>query len=68
LGYRKELQACASESEREALFQQLLAEQIEKGSAINMAQTLELDAVIDPADTRAWIERCWGNQARAFGA
>jgi acetyl-CoA carboxylase carboxyltransferase component len=68
LGYRKELQACASESEREALFQQLLAEQIEKGSAINMAQTLELDAVIDPADTRAWIERCWGNQARGFGA
>jgi acetyl-CoA carboxylase carboxyltransferase component len=68
LGYRKELQACASESEREALFQQLLAEQIQKGSAINMAQTLELDAVIDPADTRAWIERCWGNQARALGA
>jgi acetyl-CoA carboxylase carboxyltransferase component len=68
LGYRKELQACASESEREALFQQLLTEQIEKGNAINMAQTLELDAVIDPADTRAWIERCWGNQARAFGA
>jgi acetyl-CoA carboxylase carboxyltransferase component len=29
----------------------------ERGRALNMAQLLELDAVIDPADTRAYIER-----------
>ena len=40
---------------REALFQQLLAQQYAKGSALNMAATLEIDAVIDPADTRDWL-------------
>jgi acetyl-CoA carboxylase carboxyltransferase component len=29
----------------------------ERGKAINMASLLELDAVIDPAETRAWILR-----------
>ena len=29
----------------------------ERGQAINMASLLELDAVIDPAETRAWIAR-----------
>jgi acetyl-CoA carboxylase carboxyltransferase component len=27
------------------------------GKAVNMAQHLEIDAVIDPADTRKWIIR-----------
>ena len=27
----------------------------EQGSAINMATALEIDAVIDPADTRQWL-------------
>jgi acetyl-CoA carboxylase carboxyltransferase component len=27
----------------------------ERGKAINMASYLEIDAVIDPADTRKWI-------------
>jgi acetyl-CoA carboxylase carboxyltransferase component len=56
LGFRKELEACSSDVEREALFQKLLAEHVERGSAINMAATLEIDAVIDPASTRAWIK------------
>jgi acetyl-CoA carboxylase carboxyltransferase component len=55
LGWRKELQAQPDEAAREALFQQLLARQVEAGSAINMATTLEIDAVIDPADTRHWL-------------
>jgi acetyl-CoA carboxylase carboxyltransferase component len=55
LGFRKELEACADEIEREGLFQKLLAEHIERGSAINMAATLEIDAVIDPAQTRVWL-------------
>jgi acetyl-CoA carboxylase carboxyltransferase component len=55
LGWRKELQAQPEGAAREALFQQLLARQVEAGSAINMATTLEIDAVIDPADTRHWL-------------
>ncbi len=57
LGYRKELEAVAAGPEREALYQQLVARQYDNGSAINMATTLEIDAVIDPADTRAWLVR-----------
>jgi acetyl-CoA carboxylase carboxyltransferase component len=41
--------------DREALFRRLVAQQYERGSAINMAQALEVDAVIDPAETRAWL-------------
>ncbi len=55
LGYRKELEAVAEGPEREALFAQLLAQQYDNGSAINMAATLEIDAVIDPASTRDWL-------------
>jgi acetyl-CoA carboxylase carboxyltransferase component len=55
LGYRKELEALPEGPEREALFEQLLAQQYDIGSAINMAATLEIDAVIDPAATREWL-------------
>ncbi len=55
LGYRKELDAVPEGPERQALFDQLLAQQYDNGSAINMAATLEIDAVIDPADTREWL-------------
>ena len=55
LGYRKELEAVPEGPEREALFDQLLAQQYDNGSAINMAATLEIDAVIDPAETRTWL-------------
>ena len=37
---------------RAVLFEQLLAQEYAKGSALNMAATLEIDAVIDPANTR----------------
>jgi len=55
LGYRKELEALPEGPEREALFERLLAQQYDNGSAINMAATLEIDAVIDPATTRDWL-------------
>lgn len=55
LGYRKELEAVPEGAQREALFDELLAQQYDNGSAINMATTLEIDAVIDPADTRQWL-------------
>jgi acetyl-CoA carboxylase carboxyltransferase component len=57
LGYRKELEAQPAGPQREALFTQLLAQQVENGSALNMAATLEIDAVIDPAETREWLVR-----------
>ena len=57
LGYRKELEALAEGAERDALFAQLLAQQYAHGEAMHMASTLEIDAVIDPADTRAWLVR-----------
>ena len=57
LGYRKELDAAPEGPEREALYDKLVARQYEQGSAINMATHLEIDAVIDPAQTRDWLVR-----------
>ena len=57
LGFRKELEAVAEGPERDALFNQLVAQQYHHGEAMNMATTLEIDAVIDTVDTRAWLER-----------
>jgi acetyl-CoA carboxylase carboxyltransferase component len=62
LGFRKELEA-APEAEREALFQRLLAEAMARGEALNMASHLEIDDVIDPADTRAWLCRVMASAA-----
>ena len=57
LGYRKELEAVPEGAERDALYQRHVDEHYAKGKAINMAATLEIDAVIDPAETRAWLVR-----------
>jgi acetyl-CoA carboxylase carboxyltransferase component len=54
-GFRKELDAVKDPREREALYEKLLAMAYERGKAINMASYLEIDAVIDPADTRRWV-------------
>jgi acetyl-CoA carboxylase carboxyltransferase component len=55
LGFRKELEAAPEGAARDALFEQLLAQQYANGSALRMAETLEVDAVIDPAATREWL-------------
>jgi acetyl-CoA carboxylase carboxyltransferase component len=57
LSLRKQLEALPDEASREQLVQQAVAHQSERGKAISMASYLEIDAVIDPADTRAWILR-----------
>ena len=57
LGFKKELEAVAEGAARDALFAKLLAQQVENGSAMAMASSLEIDAVIDPADTRDWLLR-----------
>ncbi len=55
LGFRKELEAAEEGPVRDALFKQLVDEQYSNGEAMNMAATLEIDAVIDPAATRDWL-------------
>ncbi|MGH1373431.1 MAG: carboxyl transferase domain-containing protein [Cellvibrionaceae bacterium] len=57
LGFRKELEAISDPAEQKVLFDKLVAAAYEKGKAINMASTLEIDEVIDPQDTRQWIIR-----------
>ncbi|MGQ3071483.1 MAG: carboxyl transferase domain-containing protein [Ferrovibrionaceae bacterium] len=57
LGYRKELDAMPEGPAREALYRRLVDEMYAKGKAINMASFLEIDAVIDPVETRRWILR-----------
>lgn len=55
LGYRKELAAVPDGPERQALFERLLAAQVARGQALAIAETLEIDAVIAPRQTRDWI-------------
>jgi acetyl-CoA carboxylase carboxyltransferase component len=55
LGYAKELAAEPESAARDALYQKLVDQQYTAGHALNMATTLEIDAVIDPAQTRAWL-------------
>ncbi len=55
LGFRKELEAAESDEAREALYAELVAMAYEQGKATEAASYLELDAVIDPANTRAVI-------------
>ena len=55
LGYSKELAAEPDEASRAALFEKLVAKLYEVGKATEAAAHLEIDAVIDPADTRSAI-------------
>lgn len=55
LGFRTELDAEADQEKRDALFERLVTEMYEKGSALEVASVLEIDTVIDPADTRRTI-------------
>ncbi|HEX4294119.1 MAG TPA: carboxyl transferase domain-containing protein [Rhizomicrobium sp.] len=57
LGFRKELEAEPTPEAREALFKEKVKQSYARGKAINMAAYLEIDDVIDPADTRRWIMR-----------
>ncbi|MFV2196860.1 carboxyl transferase domain-containing protein [Nocardiopsis sp. LOL_012] len=55
LGFRRELEAIEDPGERERAFADLVADAYERGRAASAAAVFELDAVIDPADTRRWI-------------
>jgi acetyl-CoA carboxylase carboxyltransferase component len=54
-GFKRELDAEKDPAAREALFNKLLSQLYDRGKAVNMAAYLEIDAVIDPMDTRKWI-------------
>lgn len=58
-GFKKELEAVEIPEERDALFNKLVAKMNEIGKAVNVAAYMEIDAVIDPADTRKWIMQGW---------
>jgi len=55
LGFKKELEAIEDSEKRREAFEQLVAMHYAHGKAINMASVLEIDDVIDPAETRHWI-------------
>ena len=57
LGMKKQLEAVTDPAAREEMFQGMVAMAYERGKAINMAALLEIDAVIDPAETRPWLVR-----------
>ncbi|MEO0435684.1 MAG: carboxyl transferase domain-containing protein [Pseudomonadota bacterium] len=52
LGFRKEFEQEKDQTKRQQLFDTLLAQLYEKGKALEAAAHLEIDAVIDPAETR----------------
>jgi acetyl-CoA carboxylase carboxyltransferase component/biotin carboxyl carrier protein len=60
LGFSKELAAVTDPVERQNLFDRLVAAAYQHGKALRSATTFELDDVIDPANSRAWITRLPG--------
>ncbi|WP_241383453.1 acetyl-CoA carboxylase family protein [Rhodococcus sp. CH91] len=57
LGFRKELDAAETPAAREELFGRLVDLAYQQGKALQAATSFELDDVVDPADSRAWIAR-----------
>ncbi len=57
LGHRDHLAAITDADKREAEYNRLVNELYDRGKALNAASLLELDAVIDPADTAGAILR-----------
>jgi acetyl-CoA carboxylase carboxyltransferase component len=56
LGMRRELDAIDDPGERERLFEETVSAAYERGRGVNMAAYGEIDDVIDPADSRRWID------------
>jgi len=52
LGFKAELEAIADPDERQEAFDHMVAAAYRHGQALNMAAHLEIDDVIDPAETR----------------
>ena len=67
LGMRRELEAIEDPEERERLFSELVAGAYERGRGLNMAAYGEIDDVIDPADSRRWIETLFDERSSDVG-
>ncbi|WP_324288267.1 carboxyl transferase domain-containing protein [Hoeflea algicola] len=67
LAYRADLAAAAEGVERDSLFRTLVDQMYQKGKALNVASTLEIDDVIDPAETRARISATFRAVGRREG-
>jgi acetyl-CoA carboxylase carboxyltransferase component len=57
LAYRKELAEIDDPEARQLRYQELVDELYIQGKALNAAGFVEIDDVIDPADTRLWISQ-----------
>lgn len=57
LGAAKKLAAIEDEEKRQQVFQKMVDYTYEQGKALNMASYLEIDAVIDPMESRQWVLR-----------
>ena len=57
LGFRRELEAIADETERAERLEAMVAHAHEHAKALNAATLFELDDVIDPAETRRLLAR-----------
>lgn len=57
LGYRKELQQAEERSPevRDRVYKMMVNEAYKRGKAISMASFFEMDEVIDPKNSRAWV-------------
>ena len=55
LGHQRQFAAIQDPVERLALYEKLVAEEYERGKALNVGSLYEVDDVIDPAETRRWI-------------
>lgn len=64
LAYRKELEAIADPNARNEQYQRYVADMYRQGKAMNAASFMELDDVIDPAETRRWIMHGLKSSAR----
>ncbi len=62
LGFKKELAAMPDDAQREALFTELVEKMYEQGKATEAAAHLEIDAVIDPANTRDLIIKAFNSR------
>jgi acetyl/propionyl-CoA carboxylase alpha subunit/acetyl-CoA carboxylase carboxyltransferase component len=57
LAFKKQLNAVPDPADREKLLRRMVEGLREQGKGINIASHLEIDDVIDPAETRSWLLR-----------
>lgn len=65
LGHKRELEAIADAVEREVRFQQIVTSLYDNGKAAAVAQFIDIDAVIDPSETRRWLKQSMSAERRS---